>query len=122
MTQVFTGPPTITNPLTDQVIKFNTRVTLDCTASGGGTIEYQWQLFNKGSWMNKRGMPEYTTTKLKQSHRFRCVASNEAGETKSVVIIYVLSKHTWLHIVSTGVVKILLLLLQQLPLTLKANT
>ena len=95
MTQVFTGPPTITNPLTDQVIKSNTRVTLNCKASGGGTIEYQWQKYSNGLWMSisTNNTAEYQTDELTKSSQFRCVVSNEAGEVTSETMILILGKH-----------------------------
>ena len=91
---MFTGPPTITNPLTDQVIEFNERITLNCAASGDGTITYQWQEFSNGSWMdiNNSNNAEYTTDTLTQSSHFRCVVTNEAGMTTSNVTISVLGR------------------------------
>ena len=96
MTQVFTGPPTITNPLTDQVIKSNTSITLVCMASGNGTIEYQWQKYSNGLWMNisNSNTAKYQTNRLTESSQFRCVVSNKAGEVTSVAKILVLgNKH-----------------------------
>ena len=95
MTQVFTGPPTITNPLTDQVIKSNERITLNCKASGDGTISYQWQEFSNSLWMSISNStnPEYTTDRLTESTQFRCVVSNEAGEVSSAATISVLGKN-----------------------------
>ena len=92
MTQVFTGPPTITTPLTDQVIRYNERITLNCKASGDGTVSYQWQEFSNSSLMNisNSTTPEYTTDRLTESSQFRCVVSNEAGEVTSVAMILVL--------------------------------
>lgn len=100
MTQVFTGPPIITNPLTDQVIRFNERITLNCKASGDGTVSYQWQEFSNGLWMDisngslmdisNSTTPEYTTDRLTESSQFRCIVSNEAGEVTSVAMILVL--------------------------------
>ena len=94
MTQVFTGPPTITTPLTDQVIRFNERITLILNASGDGTVSYQWQEFSNGSWMDISNSinPEYTTDRLTESTQFRCVVSNEAGQDTSTATILVLSK------------------------------
>ena len=95
MTQVFTGPPIITTPLTDQVIRFNERITLNCKASGDGTVSYQWQEFSNGSWMDISNSisPEYTTDRLTESSQFRCVVFNEAGEISSAVTISVLGKN-----------------------------
>ena len=94
MTQVFTGPPTIIYPLTDQVIRYNERITLYCNASGDGTVSYQWQEFSNGSWMGISNSinPEYTTDGLTESTQFRCVVSNEAGQDTSATTILVLSK------------------------------
>jgi len=92
--QCFTGPPTINNPLIDQVIEVNERVTLNCKASGDGTIMYQWQEFSYGSWVDiaNSNNAEYTTDILTQSTQFRCVVTNEVEMTISYVNIYVLSK------------------------------
>ena len=94
ITQVFTGPPTITNPLTDQVIKSNERITLNCKASGDGTISYQWQELSNGLWMDISNStnPVYTTDRLTESTQFRCVVSNGAGQDTLVASILVLSK------------------------------
>ena len=101
MTQVFTGPPTITNPLTDQVIRYNERITLNCKASGDGTVSYQWQEFSNGSWMDISDgtNPEYTTDRLTESSQFRCVVSNEAGEISSAVNISVLGEGAIMYVV-----------------------
>jgi len=94
MTQVFTGPPTITNPPSDQVIIHNTKANLICNAIGGGKITYQWQKLKNGLWrdITKGNKTDYKTSKLKKSNQFRCVVSNEAGKTTSSVTISVLGK------------------------------
>ena len=94
MMQAFTGPPTITNPLIDQIIEFNEEITLNCEASGDGTITYQWQEFSNGSWMdiNNSNDAEYTTDRLTQSSQFRCVVTNEAGITTLNVTILVVGE------------------------------
>jgi len=96
MTEVFTGPPIITNPPTNQLITPSDRATLICTANASGIITYQWQKFSNGSWMdiNNSNITNYRTEKLKESRQFRCVVSNEAGETTSSVTINVLSEDT----------------------------
>ena len=92
---MFTGPPSINNPLIDQVIEVNERVTLNCGASGDSTITYQWQQFSNGSWMDvaDSNNAEYTTDILTQSSQFRCVVTNEAGMTTSNVTILVLGEN-----------------------------
>ena len=94
MTQVFTGHPTIIKPFNDEVIKYNERITLYCNASGDGTVSYQWQEFSNGSWMDISNSinPKYTTDSLIESTQFRCVVSNEAGETSSSITVFVLGK------------------------------
>ena len=118
MTQVFTGPPTIINPLVDQLIAFNTKVTLSCDAKGNGTITYQWQKYNNGEWINIKDKIKfkYTTSRLRKSTQFSCVVSNEAGETTSNVTISVLSEN-----VHCMFCMLLCLLSQRLPLILKTN-
>ena len=93
--QCFTGAPTINNPLIDQVIEVDEVVTLNCKASGDGTITYQWQQFSNGSWMDiaDSNNPEYTTDMLTQSSQFRCVVTNEAEMTTSNVTILVLGEN-----------------------------
>ena len=95
-----TGPPTITNPLTDQVIEFNERITLNCAATGDGTITYQWQEFSNGSWMdiNNSNNVEYTTDTLTQSSQLRCVVTNEAGMTISSATISALGEHKYVAV------------------------
>ena len=92
--QCFTGPPTINISLIDQVAEVDERVTLNCKASGDGTITYKWQEFSNGSWMDitDSNNAEYTTDILTQSSQFRCIVTNEAGRTTSNVTIFVLSE------------------------------
>ena len=94
MTQVFTGPPTINNPLINQVTLVNGRITLDCEASGAGTILYQWEEFSSGSWVDITNSinVQYTTDGLTESSQFRCIVYNEAGEDTSMATILVLGK------------------------------
>ena len=69
-------------------------MTLNCEASGGGTISYQWQEFRNGSWMdiNNSNNAQYGTDRLKELSQFRCVVTNEAGKATSSVTISVLGK------------------------------
>ena len=78
------------------MIKSNTSISLVCTASGVGTIEYQWQKYNNDVWMNigNSNTAEYETDRLTESSQYRCVVSNRAGEVISVAKILVLgNKH-----------------------------
>ena len=97
MTQVFTGPPTITTHPTSQLITVSMSVTLDCEGTGRGSITYQWETsnINGGQWMNISNSNGKTLVvrNLEQSQQYRCVVSNEAGSTRSdVATITVLSK------------------------------
>ena len=99
MTQVFTGPPTITNQPTSQIINISVSVTLDCGATGRGSIMYQWETsnINGGQWMNIGIGKTLVVGSLEQSQQYRCVVSNEAGSTRSdVATVAVLSKYFYL--------------------------
>ena len=96
MTQVFTGPPTITTHPTSQLINVNMSVTLDCEGTGRGSITYHWETsnINGGQWMNisNSNSRRLVVWKLEQSQQYRCVVSNEAGVSQSnVATITVLS-------------------------------
>ena len=97
MTQVFTGPPTITTHPTSQLVTSNMNITLDCEGTGRGSITYQWETssINGGQWMNISNSNNRTLVvgTLEQSQQYRCVVSNEAGSTRSnVATVTVLSK------------------------------
>ena len=97
MTQVFTGPPTITTHPTSQLTNIGMSVTLDCEGTGRGSITYQWETsnINGGQWMNISYSNNKTLVvrNLEQSQQYRCLVSNEAGSTRSdVAIVSLLSK------------------------------
>ena len=97
MTQVFTGPPTITTHPTSQLTNISMSVTLDCEGTGRGSITYQWKIsnINGGQWMNISDSNSKTLVvrNLEQSQQYRCVVSNEAGSTRSdIAIVTILSK------------------------------
>jgi len=97
MTQVSTGPPTITTHPTSQLTTVSMTVTLNCEGTGSGSISYQWQSrnINGGNWMNvnKGDNMRLRMRDLQESQRYRCVVSNEAGRTRSnVATVTVLSK------------------------------
>ena len=89
MTQVFTGPPTITTHPTSQLMAVNMNISLDCEGIGEGRIEYHWETsdIDGGQWVvisdsNSRTL---IVSNFEQSQQYRCVASNEAGSTRSDV-------------------------------------
>ena len=97
MTQVSTGPPTITTHPTSQLINNSISVTLDCEGTGRGSITYQWETsnINRGQWMSISNYINKTLAvgTLEQSQQYRCAVSNEAGSTRSnVATVNVLSK------------------------------
>ena len=97
MTQVFTGPPTITTHPTSQLTSVDINVTLDCEGTGRGSITYQWETsnINGGQWANisDGNSKSVFIENLTQSQQYRCVVSNEAGSTRSnVATVTVLSK------------------------------
>ena len=96
MTQVFTGPPTITlHPANHSITVSVIRVNLNCRGTGRGTITYQWETsnINGGQWMNISKNRKLVVRNLEQSQQYRCVVSNEAGSTRSnVATVEVLSK------------------------------
>ena len=97
MTQVFTGPPTITTHPTGQLTNVSMSVTLDCEGTGRGSITYHWETsnINGGQWMNisNSNRRRYIVRNIQQSQQYRCVVSNEAGITRSnVAAVTVLSE------------------------------
>ena len=105
MTQVFTGPPTITTHPTSQLIPVSMNVTLNCEGTGRKPITYQWETnnINGGQWMSisNTNSTTFVVGTLEQSQQYRCVVSNEAGSTISnVATVTVLSK---LYIFSNGI-------------------
>jgi len=101
ITQVFTGPPTITTHPTSQLITISmsvsTNITLNCEGTGRGSITYQWETsrINGGQWMNiSNSNSARLGLNLESSQQYSCVVSNEAGRTRSsIAIITVSSKH-----------------------------
>ena len=90
---LFTGIPVIITHPTNEVINATTSITLTCKATGGGSIKYWWETSDiiKDEWMilgNSNG-PTFFIRSIK-SQKYRCVASNEAGTTRSNVSIIAL--------------------------------
>jgi len=99
MTQVFTGPPTITIHPTSQFITVSMNVILNCEGTGGGSITYQWESsnINRENWMNISRKKNLMTKKLKQSRQYRCAVSNNVGRTLSnVATVTILSKYIYI--------------------------
>ena len=96
MTQVSTGPPTITTHPTSQLTTVSMSGTLNCEGTGRGSIKYQWQTTSqKGNWRNikNNNNRKLVVRNLQESQQYRCVVSNEAGGTRSdVATVTVLSK------------------------------
>ena len=101
MTQVFTGPPTITTHPTSQEVLFGVNVTLTCEVTGNGYITYQWEMrVKEGQWMkiNSSNNTRLALQNLEKSYQYRCIVSNEAGRRySSIAIITILSKHIYCY-------------------------
>ena len=97
MTQVSTGPPTITTHPTSQLTTVSMSVTLNCGGTDRGSITYQWQTrnINGGRWsdISNSNNRRLVVSNLQESQQYRCVVSNEAGGTSSnIATVTVLSK------------------------------
>ena len=98
MTQMSTGPPTITTHPTSQLTTVSMSVTLNCEGTGRGSITYQWQTrnINGGQWSNissSSNNRRFVVSNLQESQQYRCVVSNEAGGTTSnIAAVTILSK------------------------------
>jgi len=97
ITIISTGPPTITTHPTSQLTTVSMRVTLNCEGTGRGSIAYQWQIPNSSGrrWEDVINSDKRMlfVKNLQESQQYRCVVSNEAGETRSnVATVTILSK------------------------------
>ena len=95
---IIAGPPIITTHPSSQLVTSNMIVILHCNANGKGLITFKWENtnINRGQWMtiSKSDSRKLVVKNLEQSEqKFRCVASNDAGQTRSnVANIMILSK------------------------------
>ena len=93
MTQVFTGPPTITHhPIHNNIVTVGRNVTFTCRASGLGTLLYSWERVSSNSdWttVSNNNTTSYTTdaTLAIGLYGYRCRVSNEAGSVVSNLAI-----------------------------------
>ena len=96
---ITTGRPSITIHPKSQLVTSNMSIDLHCEGVGLGTIKYQWERsnVNESQWMtiSDGNNDRYVVKNLQHSEKFRCIVSNEAGETESeIVTLTVLSKYT----------------------------
>ena len=83
---MYTGPPTITTQPASQLSTVGMSVTLNCKATGRGTVVYFWEERVQGSgWgvINNSNNSTLTIRNVQKSNQFRCTVFNEAGSTKS---------------------------------------
>ena len=87
MTQVFTGPPTITHHPAHINVPLSKSVTLTCRAVGLGTLTYFWERSSGSSWttVSNDNTTSYTTdtTLAIGQYMYRCRVSNDAGSVVS---------------------------------------
>ena len=94
-----TGPPIITTHPSSQLVTSNMSIILVCDVSSTEPVTFKWQnsSINGGQWMtiSNSDSRKLVVKNLEQSEqKFRCVASNDAGKTRSdSAIITVLSKY-----------------------------
>ena len=99
MTQVFTGPPTITlHPTRNSIITVGRNFTFTCKASGLGTLVYSWERNSGSGWtiVSNDNTKSYTTdtTLASGQYVYWCRVSNEAGSVVSnVAIMYVYGEY-----------------------------
>ena len=101
MTQVSTGPPTITTHPTSQLTTVSMSVTLNCEGTGNGPITYTWQTRSgRQQWVaiSNSGNRRLVVKSLQESQQYSCVVSNEAGGSRSnVATITILSEWVNCH-------------------------
>ena len=93
------GQPDITIHPKSQLVTSYMSIYLDCEVTGLGTIKYQWEFSegNESLWMNisNSNSKRLVVKNLQESEEFRCIVSNEAGETVSkIATLTVLSEYT----------------------------
>ena len=94
---IIIGPPSITTHPSSRLVTNNMSITLDCDGTGNEPITFRWENsdINGGQWINisNSNSRKLVVKTLEQSEQFRCIVSNDAGETSSnIAIITVLSK------------------------------
>ena len=95
LTQVSTGPPTLTTHPTSLLTTVSMTVTLNCEGTGRGSLTYQWETRNRRQWsdISNSNNRRLVVSNLQESQQYRCVVSNEAGgATSNIASVTVLSK------------------------------
>ena len=82
------GPPVVIEQLSSiNYVPLERNITLMCTASGLGTLEYSWEKSSGGSWttVSNDSTTSYTTdtTLAIGQYMYRYRVSNEAGSVVS---------------------------------------
>ena len=96
--QLFTGAPTVTTHPSSKLVTSNMSITLDCDGNGIEPIIFYWEssTINSEEWTNisNSDSKKLVVKKLDDSEQYRCVVSNDAGNTRSkIAVITVLSKY-----------------------------
>ena len=81
------GSPTIIQPQrhSEVPLKINLTVTVQCIATGDGSLKYYWERNDSGNWItvDNNNRTSYTTNTTGQ---YRCNVTNEVGSVVSPVI------------------------------------
>ena len=81
------GPPTISEHPNDNLVAMSHSVTLTCSATGSGALEYSWERSFGSSWttVSNDNTTSYTTnnTLAIGQYMYRCRVNNEAGSVVS---------------------------------------
>ena len=81
---LITDCPIITQHPSDGTIPIGGEYTLTCSAKGGGTVKYSWEIQVFNEWTSVDiNMSCYTTSTC---GTYQCVVSNEVGSVKSNVV------------------------------------
>ena len=79
-------PPVLSHPSHDNQIPLRKplKVTLQCTATGDGSLNYYWERNDSGNWItvDNNNRTSYTTGNTGQ---YRCNVTNEVGSVVSPV-------------------------------------
>lgn len=89
---IFTAPPRVTLVPSRQVVRPYDNAVIECTATGDQPIDIQWHAVGREmpSTVNvDRGFLEFRGIQVSDAGKYRCTASNSAGNADSVAEVLV---------------------------------